>query len=69
MAVAAPIRILCFGASITAGWNQLGRRYYPYASTLEARLKEALPKRHISIQVDGTYFRSPFSCSGPNIES
>ncbi|CAF9927592.1 hypothetical protein IMSHALPRED_007247 [Imshaugia aleurites] len=46
-------RILCFGASITTGWSQLGLRYYPYASTLEARLKEALPNRHFSIQVDG----------------
>ncbi|CAD6568362.1 MAG: hypothetical protein ASARMPREDX12_001382 [Alectoria sarmentosa] len=51
--MATPIRILCFGASITAGWNQLGLRYYPYASTLEARLKEALPNAHFSIQVDG----------------
>ena len=50
--MSAPIRILCFGASITAGWNQLGMRYYPYANTLEARLKEVLPNRHISIQVD-----------------
>ncbi len=48
-----PIRILCFGASITAGWSQLGSRYYPYANTLEARLKEALPNRNFSVQVDG----------------
>ena len=48
-----PIRILCFGASITAGWNQLGLRYHPYSNTLEARLKEALPDSHFSIQVDG----------------
>lgn len=52
-ATATPIRILCFGASITAGWSQLGRRYYPYARTLEAHLKEALPNEHFSIQVDG----------------
>ena len=51
--MAAPINILCFGASITAGWNQLGLRYYPYANTLEARLKEAFPHRKFSIQVDG----------------
>ncbi|KAL9137655.1 MAG: hypothetical protein Q9175_001144 [Cornicularia normoerica] len=53
MAMVTPIRILCFGASITAGWNQLGLRYYPYSSTLEARLKEALPTIHFSVQVDG----------------
>ena len=51
--MAAPVRILCFGASITAGWSQLGLRYYPYATTLEARLKEAFPDRNFSIQVDG----------------
>ena len=51
--MATPIRILCFGASITAGWSQLGLRYYPYANTLEARMKEAFPDRNFSIQVDG----------------
>ena len=51
--MAAPVRILCFGASITAGWSQLGLRYYPYANTLEARLKEAFPHMKFSIQVDG----------------
>lgn len=49
----ASIRILCFGASITAGWNQLGMPYYPYASTLEAHLKKTLPNKHFNIQVDG----------------
>ena len=53
MATRTPIRILCFGASITAGWSQLGTRYYPYASTLEAHLKEALPNEHFAIHVDG----------------
>ena len=51
--MATPIRILCFGASITVGWSQLGLRYYPYANTLEARLKEAFPNSNFSIQVDG----------------
>lgn len=53
MAMAAPVRILCFGASITAGWTQLGLRYHPYANTLEARLKEAFPDRRFSVQTDG----------------
>lgn len=47
------IRVLCFGASITAGWSQLGLSYYPYAHALEARLKDILPDTHFSIQVDG----------------
>ena len=51
--MATPIRILCFGASITAGWSQLGLRYYPYANTLETRLKEAFPDKNFSIQIDG----------------
>ena len=51
--MATPIRILCLGASITAGWNQLGLRYFPYANTLEAHLKEAFPNKKFSIQVDG----------------
>ena len=51
--MAIPTRILCFGASITAGWSQLGLRYYPYSTTLEARLKEASLNRDFSIQVDG----------------
>lgn len=51
--MAPPVRILCLGASITAGWTQLGLRYYPYANTLEARLKEAFPDGRFSVQVDG----------------
>lgn len=53
-AAAAPIRILCFGASITAGWTQLGLRYHPYARTLEARLRAAFPTNpRFSLQTDG----------------
>ena len=51
--MATPVRILCFGASITVGWSQLGIRYYPYANTLETRLREAFPDRNFNIQVDG----------------
>ena len=51
--MAPSIRILCFGASITAGWTQLGQRYHPYASTLETHLKTSLPHIHFSIQTDG----------------
>lgn len=51
--MATTVRILCLGASITAGWTQLGLRYHPYANTLEARLKEAFPRGSFSVQVDG----------------
>ena len=48
------IRVLCFGASITAGWNALGNHYYPYATRLSARLADELPTSHFSIDVDGS---------------
>lgn len=47
------LRILCFGASITAGWNQYGLHYNPYSKTLEARLVERMPRMRFSIEVDG----------------
>ena len=53
MAHPTPIRILCFGASITAGWTQLGLRYHPYATTLTAHLQAAHPEQRFSVQVDG----------------
>ena len=48
------IRVLCFGASITAGWNAFGLHYYPYATRLSARLADELPTSHFSIDVDGS---------------
>ena len=48
------IRLLCFGASITAGWNAFGLHYYPYATRLSARLADELPTSHFSIDVDGS---------------
>ena len=48
------IRVLCFGASITAGWSALGNHYYPYATRLSARLADELPTSHFSIDVDGS---------------
>ena len=47
------IRVLCFGASITAGWSSYGVHYYPYATQLSARLADELPTSHFSIDVDG----------------
>jgi len=48
------IRVLCFGASITAGWTSSGLHYYPYATRLSARLADELPTSHFSIDVDGS---------------
>ncbi|KAL2038901.1 hypothetical protein N7G274_008423 [Stereocaulon virgatum] len=48
------LNILCFGASITAGWSAQGRHYYPYATRLAARLVDSLPTSHFSISVDGS---------------
>ena len=59
------LRILCFGASITAGLYRFGLAHHPYAIRLEARLKQGLPSTKIDIDVDavsgdrvigGTYF-------------
>ncbi|KAL8953848.1 MAG: hypothetical protein Q9222_000294 [Ikaeria aurantiellina] len=47
------LRILCFGASITAGFYSGGSKYHPYAIRLKDRLQTALPSRTIIIEVDG----------------
>ena len=47
------IRVLCFGASITAGWSSYGSHHFPYASKLSARLADELPTSRFSVQVDG----------------
>ncbi len=48
------IHVLCFGASITAGWSSYGQHYYPYATRLLARLADELPTSHFGIDVDGS---------------
>jgi len=48
------IHVLCFGASITAGWSSYGQHYYPYATRLSARLADELPTSHFGIDVDGS---------------
>ncbi|KAL8727081.1 MAG: hypothetical protein Q9166_006268 [cf. Caloplaca sp. 2 TL-2023] len=47
------LRILCFGASITAGSYNFGLKHHPYASRLKDRLQKALPSHHITVDVDG----------------
>lgn len=48
------IRILCFGASITAGFHMFGLAYHPYARQLETDLQNAFPETRFDISVDAT---------------
>ena len=53
-ALPSSLRILCFGASITAGFHHFGLSHHPYAIRLEERLKQSLPSSTpIEIEVDG----------------
>ena len=45
--------ILCFGASITAGFSAGGSQYYPYSTRLMSRLANELPADYFEIKVDG----------------
>ena len=68
------LRILCFGASITAGFHRFGLAHHPYALRLEERLKERFPQAEIDIDIDafsgdrviaGQYFsRLELRCTG-----
>ena len=53
MAPQQDIRILCFGASITAGHYCFGLKHHPYAIRLRSRLQEVLPSDTVTIDVDG----------------
>ncbi|KAL9597448.1 MAG: hypothetical protein Q9219_005140 [cf. Caloplaca sp. 3 TL-2023] len=46
------LRILCFGASITAGFHAFGFKHHPYVKQLSRRLQEAFPFRKITIDID-----------------
>lgn len=46
------LRVLCFGASITAGFHRFGLAHHPYAIRLEERLKSILPSTKIEIDID-----------------
>ena len=52
MANMGSIRVLCFGASITAGYHQGGLLFHPYAIRLEQRLRQQFPLRRIEIDRD-----------------
>ncbi|KAL9586626.1 MAG: hypothetical protein Q9212_000761 [Teloschistes hypoglaucus] len=48
------MRILCFGASITAGHYCFGLKHHPYAHRLKSRLQAALPSTtEFAVDVDG----------------
>ncbi|KAL8640448.1 MAG: hypothetical protein Q9228_002638 [Teloschistes exilis] len=47
------MRILCFGASITAGHYCFGLMHHPYAQRLKSRLRAALPSTELTVDVDG----------------
>ena len=48
-----PLRILCFGDSLTAGYHSWGTEYSPYAIRLKQRLEQRFPSREFQIVVDG----------------
>ncbi|KAL8980179.1 MAG: hypothetical protein Q9205_004666 [Flavoplaca limonia] len=53
MAQKQELRVLCFGASITAGFHSWGLRHHPYANRLKDRLHAGLPSHNIEVEVDG----------------
>lgn len=46
------LRILCFGASITAGYYRMGMGCHPYAYQLKRQLQQHLPQTKIDIHID-----------------
>ncbi|KAL8680839.1 MAG: hypothetical protein Q9186_003017 [Xanthomendoza sp. 1 TL-2023] len=53
MAPTPELRILCFGASITAGSYNFGLNHHPYATRLKYRLQSAHPSHRITVDIDG----------------
>jgi len=47
-----PLRILCFGDSLTEGYTHHGLSYAPYCTTMEQVLTAALPEKEWDISVD-----------------
>jgi lysophospholipase L1-like esterase len=51
-----PLRILCFGDSLTEGYTQHGLHYHPYSDTLLDKLRADLSlstRYNISVDTDG----------------
>lgn len=53
MAHAPPLRVLCFGNSLTSGYHAWGTGSHPYSIVLAARLRDAFPGRHIEVTTSG----------------
>lgn len=51
--MATPLRILCFGDSLTSGYYGWGSGLHPYSKALGARLREAFPGRYIDVATSG----------------
>lgn len=49
----APLRVLCFGDSLTSGYHAWGTGSHPYSTTLARRLREAFPGRRIEVATSG----------------
>ncbi|SPN96773.1 related to esterase [Cephalotrichum gorgonifer] len=50
---AAPLRVLCFGDSLTSGYHAWGCGSHPYSTSLAARLHAAFPRRRIEVATSG----------------
>lgn len=48
-----PLRILCFGDSLTSGYYGMGTGCQPYAITFEAKLSSAFPDRDVRVVENG----------------
>lgn len=48
-----PLRILCFGDSLTSGYYGFGTGYRPYAVMLQNKLTAAFPNRDVTVLENG----------------
>ncbi len=48
-----PLRILCFGDSLTSGFCHHGLSEHPYSHRLTECLVEAFPNRHVFVYTNG----------------
>lgn len=53
MADRQPLRILCFGDSLTAGYTCMGSRFHPYSKKLEDMVAMAFPDLDVQTVTDG----------------
>lgn len=53
MADRQPLRILCFGDSLTAGYTSMGSRFHPYSKKLEDMVAMAFPDLDVQTVTDG----------------